>query len=176
MKMKYYNIRPTIKKSVVDFEVYRKGNKEEGFQYATKELGWRGGDFTIFVPETSKEIDEWVANRPEGQWTREDVDDFIERGGNPFMPSKDDQFIELEEYEWELDSTWDGCWEEWTVNGKGIEDEEALIEEIEEAYAENYDEGLEELGWIQTEFYCEIHCPVEITEIDDPYKIDVEGA
>ena len=174
--MKYYNIRPTMKKSVVEFEIYRKGNKEEGFQYATKELGWRSGDFTIFVPETSEEIDTCIGNRPEGQWTREDVDDYIAQGGNPFMPSKDDTFIELEEYEWELDNTWDGCWEEWSVQGEGIEDEESLIDELTEAYNENYDEGLAELGWDQEEFFVEIHCAVEITEVDDPYEIDVKGA
>jgi len=167
--MKFYNIQPTVKKSVVEFESYRRGNKEDGFQYATKELGWRTGDFVISVPETSEEIDDWVANRPEGQWTREDVDDYIERGGNPFLPSKDDTFIELEEYEYEMQSTWDGCWEEWTVHGEGIEDEEALIEEIEEAYAENYDEGLAESGWTQDDFTMEIHCPVEIVECEDPW-------
>ena len=171
--MKFYKIEPVRKKAVVEFEYWRRGSQEEGFQFATKELGWRWGEFTIRVPETSEEIDAWIANRPEGWGTREEVDDMLSQGISVFLPEKDDDYIELDSYDYEMDSTWDGCWEEWEVGGK-VEDEYALIEEIEEGYAEEYEEYMVENGWDNYDYTIEIHCEVTMVEIDDPYAVNVE--
>ena len=57
-----------------------------------------------------------------------------------------------DEYEWEMWSMDDGCWSDWEFPDD-MSDEER--EQIENAWDENYYEGLEELGWSNddTEYY-----------------------
>lgn len=170
--MKYYSITPTVKKSVLEFESFRKEDKvNTGWIWATKELGWRTGTFYINVPETDDEIDEWVKGREDV--TREDIDEMLKEGHNPFLPTDKMDFIDLQDYDYEMDTTWDGCWETWEVVAYRMSDDER--EEVQEALEEGYDEDgwdyLEENNWESIDCYFEIHCPVVIEEIDDPWEI-----
>jgi len=51
-------------------------------------------------------------------------------------------------YDWELDNLNDGCWTEWQFPDDMPESEQ---NEIEAAWDENYYEGLEDLGWDNTD-------------------------
>ena len=53
-------------------------------------------------------------------------------------------------------------------NGERLEGEdvEAMIEEVEEAYSEEYEEGVEELGWSFQDCEFEMHCKPMITQVD----------
>ena len=48
------------------------------------------------------------------------------------------------EYDWELDNLDDGCWADWTFPDDMTEEEQ---EEIQEAWEEDFYEGMEALGW-----------------------------
>ena len=65
--------------------------------------------------------------------------------------------------DWDLVELDDGCWAEWEFPDDMTEEEQ---EEIETAYSENFYEGLEELGWGQsdTEYY--LSAPLKLTNKD----------
>jgi hypothetical protein len=48
------------------------------------------------------------------------------------------------DYDWELDNLDDGCWADWTFPDDMTEEEQ---EEIQEAWEEDFYEGMEALGW-----------------------------
>ena len=48
------------------------------------------------------------------------------------------------EYDWELDNLDDGCWADWTFPDDMSEEEQ---EEIQEAWEEDFFEGMEAKGW-----------------------------
>jgi len=48
------------------------------------------------------------------------------------------------EYDWELDNLDDGCWADWTFPDDMTEEEQ---EEIQEAWEEDFYEGMEAKGW-----------------------------
>ena len=60
-------------------------------------------------------------------------------------------------------STDDGCWEETDVD---IPDEE-LTEKIEEFLTENSIYDLESEGWVMSDCYMYINCPVTIEKVED---------
>jgi hypothetical protein len=72
-----------------------------------------------------------------------------------------------------MNSTWDGCWEDWsirtgwTADSPVLENIDELIEEIDEAYAEEYEEGVEALGWTFDDCEYEMHCKPMITPVDE---------
>lgn len=166
--MKHYRIEPTYKKSVVEYRVFQKDNL-----MATQEIGWRWGEFIIHVPETEDELKEWCEYR--GYESIQDLkDSYGLEEGEPipqfvFSPEETDEYVELDDYDWEMISTWDGCWEYWSVTGPDLKDEEkeALVEEIEAIYYEEYENGLYEAGWTDTACYTEIHTQVSIQECDE---------
>ena len=69
--------------------------------------------------------------------------------------------IGQDEYEWELDSLDDGCWAEWEFP-EDISEEER--EEIENAWEENYFEGMEELGWSCDDTDYILQGPLELSD------------
>lgn len=175
--MKHYRIEPTYKKSVVEFRVWKKDNIT-----ATQEIGWRWGEFIIHVPETEDELKEWCQIRGyEGIQDLKDsygLEDDEPIPQSAFLPEETDEYVELDDYDWELISTWDGCWEYWSVaaTDKKMEDEEkeALVEEIESIYEESYEDGLYEAGWEDIAYYTEIQTQVSIQECDESGNI-IEG-
>lgn len=175
--MQYYKIQPTVKKSVIEWSVYTK-DVEGGHLRAQKELGWRTGVYFILVPETDDDLVEWHRAVNEGEVeTAQDVLDFYgveDMSEIQFLPSEDDDFIELCEYYHEMDYTWDGCWEVWDVTAFGAteyseEDLVSICESVEEKYNEEYEDGLIGDGWVEQDYYTEIHCPVTIEKVDCPW-------
>ena len=184
--MKHFRIEPTYKKSVIELSTFRRpleeltGNDEDKgkFAYLRKELGWRWGSFMISVPDTEEEIAEFLEERGSYESVAEYLADYhgeediiVESTTlqEYLLPSEDDDFVDLtEDYDAELLDCWDGCWEDWgiTVPGDELEDTDDLIEEIEEAYSEEYEEGVEALGWQFIDNFYEIHCNVTVTPCD----------
>jgi hypothetical protein len=78
-----------------------------------------------------------------------------------------------------MDSTWDGCWEDWSVvvfgENKDDHDADELREEIEEGWYEDSWEFMEQEGWEEIECYYEIHCPVTVKPTEDSPAVDVSA-
>lgn len=210
--MKYYKLEPTYKKSLVEFYTFTRplsdlkedhGLHEDAKAYLVKEIGWRWGDFTIEVPETEEEINEWLEFRDDGQYetfydlavdygltetdeeTGEEVlpsdRSIVELIEEMLLPDLDDDYIMIsEDYpDAEMNSTWDGCWEDWSIRtgwtedapiksiSMVLDDVDELIEEVDEAYAEEYEDGVESLGWTFEHCEYEMHCKPMITPIDE---------
>lgn len=194
--MKHYRIEPTYKKSVIEIATFRRpleeltGNDEDKgrWGYLRKELGWRWGSFMISVPDTEEEITEFLKERGEYEsvahyladyWGDDDIITQSPSLEEYLLPSTEDAFVDLtEDYDAEMIDCWDGCWEDWgiTVPGDDLENTEEMIEEIEEAYNEEYEEGVEALGWEFIDTFFEIHCNVTVVECDEHGQVeDVEA-
>ena len=195
--MKYFRIEPTYKKSVVEFTYFRRpleeltnNDEDKGkFAFLHKELGWRWGSFMIPVPDTQEEIDEYI--KEEGY---DSVFEFASAYGctdivndkeilpedfsmvDVLLPSTDNEWIDLTEDHpnAEMLDCWDGCWEDWNIktNGPVLSDVDEMMEEIEEAYNEEYEEGVEELGWEFLDNQFEIHCNVTVVECDEHGQVE----
>jgi len=173
------------------------GLHEDAKAYLVKEIGWRWGDFTVEVPETDEEIAEWLEFKDEGQYetfydlavdygltetdeeTGEEVlpsdRSVVELIEGMLLPDLDDDYIMIsEDYpDAQMNSTWDGCWEDWSIrtgwteDAPVLDDVDELIEEVDEAYAEEYEDGVEALGWTFQTCEYEMHCKPMITPIDE---------
>ena len=194
--MKHYRVEPTWKKSVVEWTLFQRKDENGIVENLRKELGWRWGSWMVSIPETQEELDKWVEDHPNYEtiedWAYDyghadmDDDENITIDGDIFeileqqlLPSEDDESVDItEDYDMEMIETWDGCWEYFHVDSwrKEIpEDEaEALVEEAEAAYEENYEEGIEELGWEYVDTYFEMHCSPRITECDENGNVEEE--
>ena len=192
--MKHFRIEPTYKKSVIELATFRRpleeltGNDEDKgkFAYLRKELGWRWGSFMISVPDTEEEIAvflkeqgeyESVAHYLADYWGDDDIIDQSPSLEEYLLPSTDDDFVDLtEDYDAEMLECWDGCWEDWDIKtgGPKLSDTDEMMEEIEEAYNEEYEEGVEALGWQFIDNFFEIQCKVTVTPCDENGKVKVE--
>lgn len=190
--MKHFRIEPTYKKSVIELSTFRRpleeltGNDEDKgkFAYLRKELGWRWGSFMISVPDTEEEIKEFLEERGSYESVAEyladyygDEDIIVESTTlqEYLLPSEDDDFVDLtEDYDAEMLDCWDGCWEDWDIitNGPKLADVDEMIEEIEEAYSEEYEEGVEALGWQFIDNFFEIHCNVTVTPCNEHGEVE----
>jgi len=79
------------------------------------------------------------------------------------LDNDDGYEIGQDEYEWELESLDDGCWAEWEFPDEITEEER---EEIENAWEENYFEGMEELGWSCDDTDYILQGPLELSDED----------
>lgn len=192
--MKHFRIEPKYKKSVIELATFRRpleeltGNDEDKgmFAFLRKELGWRWGSFMISVPETEEEIKEFLEERGNydsvaeylaDYWGEEDIIVESTTLQEYLLPSEDDDFVDLtEDYDAEMIDCWDGCWEHWdiTTHGPKLADVDEMIEEIEEAYSEEYEEGVEALGWQFIDNFFEIHCNVKVTPCDEHGNVEEE--
>jgi len=187
--MKYFLLEPTYKKSTIEKTFFRRelepltGNPEDAgkWAYVTKELGWRWGSFLISVPETEEEVLEFVKSSGYDDVLSWAIDhgESITQGDeevlppnfslyNYLVPSEDAEYVDVtEDYpEAEMYECWDGCWEDWEVSSTGTTPD-VDIEEIEEAFSEDYEEGVEELGWTFVDMAFELHCNPKITPCDE---------
>ena len=176
--MKQYKVEPTYKKSVIEYDVYEKVLEDGTKLRATLEIGWRWGEFTITVPESESELLDWAHDRmgvadtyfssvtevfeDYGVETFEDMKEY-------FLPSPPADFHEMDDYDYEMDSTWDGCWEDWSIivigENKDEYDTEEIKEEIEEGWAEDSWDYMDSNDWEPVECTYDIHCPVTVEEI-----------
>ena len=69
----------------------------------------------------------------------------------------------MSEEGWEMEDLDDGCWLDWEFPDD-MSDEER--EQIQNAYDEEYNEGLEGLGWMQDEYECWLQAPLRL-ELED---------
>ena len=192
--MKHYRIEPTHKKSVIEIATFRRpleeltGNDEDKgrWGYLRKELGWRWGSFMISVPDTDEEIKEFLEERGGydnltqyfTDYQGEEDPSVIETATlqDYLLPGEDDDFVDLtDDYDAEMIDCWDGCWEDWgiTVPGDDLENTEEMIEEIEEAYSEEYEEGVEALGWQFIDTFFEIQSSVTVTQCNRYGQVEV---
>lgn len=121
------------------------------------------GCFLIEVPETKEEIADFCAQHDYDESEFEDIQ---------LLPDDDEDFIEVDDYHAQMIESDDGCWQEWCVASHQDHDEDqaqALAEEAEAAWDENWDTGVEQLGWQEADpaFFCEIHCEVDVVECDE---------
>lgn len=190
--MKYFLLEPTYKKSVVEWTLFQRKDEDGKTINLRKELGWRWGSWLISIPETEEECMEVIKKRrcdtvldyateyghtmtdPE---TKEEVlpEDFNiqEMLQSDLMPSETEESVDItEDYnDAEMLETSDGCWEFWSVDSFQVKiDEETsdqIIAEAEEAYGDNYEEGLAELGWQFADTYFEMSCSPKLTPCDE---------
>jgi hypothetical protein len=185
--MKHYRVEPTYKKSVVEYDTFSRIDENGKKIFLQREVGWRWGSWLISVPETQEEIDEYLKSK--GFDTIEDFAQdcgrtYIDEDGNEVMevgftlkdfllPDEDDDQIDMsEDYpDAELIETWDGCWEFWSVSSFQAEiseeQNELWSEEAEEAYNEDYEAGLEAIGWKPMFGGFQLQCCPSIVECDE---------
>lgn len=187
--MKYYRLEPSYKKSVVEIAIWKRTDENGNAIFLRKELGWRWGSFLISVPETDEEKLEFAQSKSEDfesvEQMMEDWYGYTEEDGmtleDVLLPDTEDEFVDItEDYDHaEMLECWDGCWEDWTVTSHTVEidEEQADIwrEEAEEIYQEEYEEGVETLGWEFIDTIFEMHCSPVLTECDE-YGRDPEDA
>ena len=117
--MKYYLLEPKFKKSLIECEWYERKDGAKILMQTT----WRTGSFKLNVPETNEEIKELLGSA----YDEDDVEYYT------WLPEEDDDYIELDDYQFEMLSTWDGCSEDHEVFKVEDEDEvDAITEALEE--------------------------------------------
>ena len=168
--MKHYLIEPQTKKCVIEREHFRRTREDGVVEMLEMETGWRWGSFMIHVPETDEEIQDLLED-----WGVETLAEYLEDRGadsleQALLPDTDEEELLLtEDYNADMLETDDGCWVVFNVFGKDLDEEqcEAITEQAEEAYGEDWYDGLESLGWQQGDVYFELHGEFELTECDD---------
>lgn len=128
--MAVWTLMPVNKKSIEEVMYWEKDGKTVFFRQ-----GWRGGSVTVTTADD---------NPPEIDLDSDELSVY---------DLYDDHIVDVE-----LDSFWDGCWGEWDWAVSSLTEEEQ--QEIEEAWDDNGYEGVEDLGWNQTDtevyFYGEL--------------------
>ena len=192
--MKYYIVEPTYKKSLVEKAIFSRKNEEGKTIFLERELGWRWGSFLFTVPDTEEEalshikeqgyddVLDWAYDH--GYTITDDNGDevldpdhsIVDMLATKLLPEESDDFVDItEDYSHaEMIECWDGCWEYWNARSFQVElseeEQETLIEGAEEAYDEEYEEGVEALGWEFVDTLFELHCSPKITPCDEHGK------
>ena len=86
------------------------------------------------------------------------------------LHNEDGYEIGEDEYEWELYSMDDGCWADWEFPDD-MSDEER--EKIENAWDEDFYEGLEELGWSNDDTEYSLQGPLRLVNKDTGEEFSV---
>jgi hypothetical protein len=140
--MANWKVSPLYKKSCEEHELYTK----DGITIIRK-TGYRGADFYV---ETSDD------NPPEFEF------DFVP-GGDGSKDSINMYNCEVNNIaSVELDSMWDGCWQEIVYPDDMDEDEQARLEELIEESGDVYDVLEHQEGWSQSETEAWIWGPIQI--------------
>lgn len=133
---KTYTVEPAVKKSFVEFECFRKGDK-----YVRVETGWRYGDLNVTI-----------TNEEEQNYLQEVLD------------SDGEEAFDAQEFEdIEMLSTWDGCWQEYHYVGVEEDEQEILQEGMDE---EGFWDYLQENGWETVDLETYIYNGITVTEYD----------
>ena len=110
--MKTYNVEPTYKKSVIEYNVWEKTLEDGSVVHATMELGWRWGEFTVYEPETEEEILQWANDRVGDPNYYENIQQVLDDYGYDsvdemeFIPNDSEvcNFHEMSDYEFDMDT------------------------------------------------------------------------
>ena len=199
--MKHFLIEPTYKKSLIEKTLYRRNDEEGNIIFLEKELGWRWGSFMISVPENKEEVLEfikdegyagddailnWASNYGYAIWDGEeyllDPDmTLLEMIREQMLPNELDDFVDITEdyaHAQMLDFS-DSCWGYWSVHSQAKlteEEQDAFIQEAEAAEDDEYEAGVENLGWEYVDTYFELQCSPKITECDEMGSVFVKEA
>jgi hypothetical protein len=96
---------------------------------------------------------------------------YCENDEQPVIEPEDGEYnLSESDYDWELSSLDDGCWADWTFPEDMTEEEQA---EIETAWDEDYFDGMEELGWSNSDTDYILQGPLELT--DEEGNVVYEG-
>jgi hypothetical protein len=188
--MKYYIVEPTYKKSLVEKTIFSRKNEEGKTIFLERELGWRWGSFFFTVPDTEEEaiadikeqgydsVLDWAYDHGYTM-TDDNGDEILDPDSSivdllttTLLPEESDDFVDItEDYgNAEMIECDDGCWEYWNVRSFQVElseeEQEELVEGVEEAYNEEWEEGVEALGWEFVDTLFELHCSPKITPCD----------
>lgn len=167
--MKTYKVEPAQKKSVVEQQSWSK--EIDGVKvWLTYEEVWRWGEFLVHMPDTEEE---WKQYAEEIAATIEEAKEYYT------VPEDLENGIELEDYDFELISTWDGCASYWYAScyPRDAFTEEQLNEIAEEAengfYEDSYEylEGEGEWDQQTCEFWIEGEFTFEEVEPGTEYEI-----
>ncbi len=96
---------------------------------------------------------------------------YCENDEQPVIEPEDGEYnLSESDYDWELSSLDDGCWADWTFPDDMTEEEQAAIET---AWDEDYFDGMEELGWSNSDTDYILQGPLELT--DEEGNVVYEG-
>lgn len=192
--MKYYLLEPSYKKSVYEYDLFKRQDSDGNTIFLRKELGWRYGSFLISVPENEKEASDYITDQGYDDWVLWAGDyghleydsekmDYITEGveisslvewiAQSALPDENDEHIDItEDYpNAEMLVCDDGCWQDWEVYSYSTEvdedDADTWKEDASEAFDEDYQEGVEALGWEYVDSYFEMHCNPKLTPCDE---------
>jgi|TARA_X000000950_G_scaffold75932_1_gene95049 hypothetical protein len=121
---------------------------------ATLETGWRWGSLWVTLQE------------------------------DEYLPSQFDIFDSEDFEEWEIDSAWDSCWEDWSVTYCGVPNSSdklqdikrqcsELTKQLESEYSEHGLESIENSGWEQDSYNVYIHNEWRITDVERSKGVEV---
>ena len=72
--------------------------------------------------------------------------------------------INVYDQEWELEESSDSCWSEWNFPDDMSDEEKS---EIQDAWGDDWHEGIEKLGWDNTDTHLVYYGELEVTEVED---------
>jgi len=152
--MKYYIIEPKFKKSLLEYEHYV---REDGARIVVETL-WRGGSFVLTVPETKTEMKEFLGDA----YDEDDIEYYT------WLPEEDDDYVELDDYQFEMQGTFDGCAEDYETYNMDDDEAEMLIEVLEEEGSSVFWDGVEMFEGFESEAcYYAIAGGFVLTECDE---------
>ena len=138
--MAKWNLMPKYKKSIQEIEFWTKDGKV--IQYS---VWWRGGNVTLTTAtDEAPEID------------LENADD---DGLDVYSLVDGENILEVE-----MDSFWDGDSSEWLASSSDVTEEE--LQEVIDAWEEDFSEGVENLGWEQDDNEVYFHGELEIEKVE----------
>jgi len=157
--MKQYIVEPKYKKSFIQLETFIKKEEDGTTHYLEYRDCFRWGGGALAVPETREEIEDFKKHIGyEGASDEDVMEDYgAETWEDIALPDEGDEIMLFEDFGWnaEMIECWDGgCYTEWSMNSYGPsaytdEECEEQAEALSEVYYDEYEEGLEALGWEQ---------------------------
>lgn len=140
--MAKWNLMPAYKKSIQEIEFWTKDGKV--IQYS---VWWRGGN-VILNTATDEQPDI-------------DLENADDEGLDVYSLADGEIILDIE-----MDSFWDGDSTEWLASSPDVTEEE--LEEVRQAWEEDFSEGVENLGWElddnEVYFYGELHIEERVEE------------
>lgn len=122
--MAIWNLAPVNKKSIEEITFWTKDD-----QVIARRVGWRGGSAIVVTAD----------NNPPNINLEENEDLCV------YDIVDEEHILEVE-----MGDLWDGCWVEWECVAGEVTDEE--LEEIQEVYDNDFEEGLNDMGWNEDDF------------------------
>lgn len=171
--MKYFLLEPTYKKSVVEYTTFVKKTEDATIR-ATREEGYRWGSWIIKVPETVEDAAEWCEDM--NCSFEDDFENDLAALIESATPDVENDFHEVDDYNNEFVELFDGCWGDWTIHitgeGKDNYDQEEIQEEVETAWEEEWNSGVENAGYEEQGCWCEIQVQPKLTPCDENGNVE----